>query len=174
MQWKRTAARADYRSMTLLVRAIAVLAASSAVFGVARAEQHTVHFVNNCGFGTPILEENGTILSMGEDYHTDGPLIGAIAFLQTGHCGTNGEGCTVIEITLQNPTSPGNGSSADISLIPPHAFSVTAGFGYFNGCDGIGFDCTNPNCGPPFLNSGVPQQFRCETNDVNLAITFCD
>lgn len=46
MQWKRTAARADYRSMTLRVCAIAVLAASSAAFGVARAEQHTVHFVN--------------------------------------------------------------------------------------------------------------------------------
>ena len=29
-----------------------------------------------------------------------------------------------------NPTAPGSGSSTDISLIPPLAFSVTSGFQY--------------------------------------------
>ena len=46
-----------------------------------------------------------------------------------GKCGFNGDGCTLIETTLVNPTAPGSGSSTDISLIPPHAFSVTSGFG---------------------------------------------
>lgn len=32
----------------------------------------------------------------------------------------NGEGCTLIETTLTNPTSAGSGSSTDISLIPPY------------------------------------------------------
>lgn len=36
-----------------------------------------------------------------------------------GSCGDNGEGCTLVETTLVNPTTPGSGSSTDISLIPP-------------------------------------------------------
>ena len=36
-----------------------------------------------------------------------------------GGCGFNGEGCTLVEVTLQNPTTAGSGSSADISLIEP-------------------------------------------------------
>lgn len=40
-------------------------------------------------------------------------------FLQKGNCGFNGEGCTLVETTLQNPTTAGSGSSTDLSLIPP-------------------------------------------------------
>lgn len=38
-----------------------------------------------------------------------------------GRCGFNGDGCTLVELTLINPdpARPGSGSSADISLIPP-------------------------------------------------------
>ena len=88
-----------------------------------------------------------------------------------------------------NPTSPGSGSSTDISLIPPHVFSVTSGFGwvfapssslilakwwvgtyasYFNGCDGAGADCTNQNCNTAFHqpnDTGV--QVACQIDNVS-------
>ncbi|KAF8959146.1 glycopeptide [Flammula alnicola] len=146
---------------------------ASAVIG-SRAEIHTVHFFNGCGFGTPTLIQGTNVLSTGDDFTINGPLISAISYLQTGGCGFNGEGCTLIGTTLLNPTSPGNGSSTYISLIPPHAFSVTSGFGYYDGCDGAGADCTNPNCRSAFLvptDTGL--QVACDANDVNLAITFC-
>jgi len=53
----------------------------------------------------------------------------------TGGCGNDGEDCTLVEASLIN-----GASSADISLIPPHEFSVTSGFGYYDGCDGVGAD----------------------------------
>ncbi|KAF8993005.1 Glp-like protein [Cyathus striatus] len=127
------------------------------------AETHTVHFINKCGFGTPTLIQGPNVLSTGDDYTSNGPLTAAIAYLQTGSCGFNGEGCTLIELTLINPTSPGSVSSADISLIPPYAFSVASGFGYFDGCDGAGLT--------PGQND---RQVLCQANNVNLAITFCD
>lgn len=43
-----------------------------------------------------------------------------MTIVSLGGCGFNGEGCTLIETTLINPTSPGSGSSTDISLIPPY------------------------------------------------------
>ncbi|KAI5118440.1 hypothetical protein M0805_009718 [Coniferiporia weirii] len=145
-----------------------------AVIG-ARAESHEVIFTNNCGFGTPMLIQGPNVLSTGGSVIIDGALISAIAYLQTGSCGFNGEGCTLIETTLVNPTSPGSGSSTDISLIPPHAFSVTSGFGYFGGCDGAGADCTNPNCPTAFFTPGETNvQVACQADNVNLAITFCD
>ncbi|KAF9465153.1 hypothetical protein BDZ94DRAFT_411962 [Collybia nuda] len=145
----------------------------SAVVGT-RAEQHTVHFDNRCGFGTPTLVRAGQILSTGGDFSINGPLTATIAYLQTGNCGLNGERCTLIETTLINPTSPGSGSSTDISLIPPLSFSVTSGFGYFNGCDGAGADCNNANCNTAFHSPGDTQvQVACQSNDVNLVITFC-
>ncbi|KAG6836312.1 hypothetical protein H0H93_009232 [Arthromyces matolae] len=58
-------------------------------------------------------------------------------------CGFNGENCSLLELTMKDadPAQEGSGSSADISLIPPHAFSVTSGFSYWNGCDGQGANC---------------------------------
>ncbi|KAJ6514819.1 glycopeptide [Mycena vitilis] len=143
--------------------------------GNVAAETHTVTFVNRCNTGTPTLIQGTSVLSTGGAYTVNGPLSGAIAYLQTGSCGFNGDGCTMIETTLQNPTTPGGGSSTDITLIAPHAFSVTTGFGYYNGCDGAGADCTSADCTTAFHSSGDTQvQVACQTDDVNLSITFCD
>ncbi|CCL99880.1 uncharacterized protein FIBRA_01905 [Fibroporia radiculosa] len=115
---------------------IALVAAAMAFVQV-RGESHTVTFTNNCGYGTPYLwGPDGVLLSTGSPYTSNGPADGLIAYLQTGDCGNNGEDCTLIEASLNNA----GGSSADISLIPPHEFSVTSGFGYYNGCDGAGAD----------------------------------
>ncbi|KAJ3997128.1 glycopeptide [Lentinula boryana] len=141
---------------------------------LATAETHTVTFTNLCGKGVPTLKANGVTLSTGKPYTSNGPLEAAIAYLDVG-CGANGEECTTVETTLVNPTSPGSGSSTDITLIPPHAFSVTTGFGYYNGCDGAGADCNNPNCPTAFFkptDTGV--QVACQTDNVDLVITFCD
>ncbi|TBU29727.1 glycopeptide [Dichomitus squalens] len=154
---------------------ITSLVAVATIFGSAMAESHTVHFNNQCGHGTPTLVQNGKILSTGNDFVSNGPLISAIAYLQTGSCGLDGEGCTLVEATLKNPTTPGSGSSADISLIPPHTFSVTSGFVYSGGCDGVGADCKDANCPDAFHDpnqTGV--QKACQVDNVNLDITFCD
>ncbi|KAF7300090.1 Glycopeptide [Mycena kentingensis (nom. inval.)] len=66
--------------------------------------------VTFCFFGTPTLIQGGSVFSTG--------ITAAIAYLQTGGCGFNGELCTMVETTLRNPTSPGSGSSTDITLIP--------------------------------------------------------
>ncbi|TFK45149.1 hypothetical protein BDQ12DRAFT_743120 [Crucibulum laeve] len=138
------------------------------------AETHTVTFDNRCGRGTPTLVQNGRILSTGGPYTSNGPFIGAIAYLQTGGCLLNGENCIIVETTLKNPTTPGGGSSTDLSLIPPHAFSITTGFGYYNGCPGAGADCTDPNCHMAFRTpSDTWAQVACQDNNVNLVITFC-
>ncbi|KAF5355026.1 hypothetical protein D9756_005602 [Leucocoprinus leucothites] len=154
----------------LLAVAVAALSAAQVV----SAERHTVTFDNRCGFGTPTLIQGGNVLSTGGAYTVNGPLTAAIAYLQTGSCGFNGDGCTLVEVTLINPTSPGSGSSADISLIPPHTFSVTSGFGYYNGCDGTGTDCTSASCPMAFRKpEDTWAQVACQANDVNIAITFC-
>ncbi|CCM01442.1 uncharacterized protein FIBRA_03494 [Fibroporia radiculosa] len=149
---------------------IALLAATLAFMHV-RGESHTVTFTNNCGYGTPYLwGPDGALLSTGGAYTSNGPADGLIAYLQTGNCGNNGEGCTLVEASLNNVDS-----SADISLIPPHEFSVTSGFGYYNGCDGAGADCTYDGCPDAFYNSGeTGVQVGCSAANVDLAITFCD
>ncbi|KAJ3968946.1 glycopeptide [Lentinula raphanica] len=151
--------------LAALVATVATLAA---------AETHTVVFDNRCGTGTPLLKANGVTLSTGGSYTSQGPLEAAIAYLDVG-CGANGEGCTTVETTLVNPTLPGSGSSTDLTLIPPHEFSVTTGFGYFDGCDGQGADCSSESCTTAFhvpTDTGV--QVACQTDNVNLVITFCD
>ncbi|KAF8911696.1 glycopeptide [Gymnopilus junonius] len=162
----------------LSLKAISVVTTFVAV--CVRAETHTVHFTNLCGFGTPTLIQGSNVLSTGADYTSNGPLISAIAYVglklcnTLGSCGFNGEGCTLIETTLKNPTTPGSGSSTDVSLIPPHSFSVTSGFGYYGGCDGAGADCNSPNCNTAFRSPGDTfVQVACQANNVNLVITFC-
>ncbi|KAJ3817323.1 glycopeptide [Lentinula raphanica] len=148
------------------------------VVGV-QAETHTVVFVNRCGRGTPRLKRNGVTLSTGGPYTSNGKhrlctASSQLLIARTG-CGADGEGCTMVETTLVNPTTPGSGSSTDITLIPPHEFSVTTGFGYYNGCDGAGTDCTNPSCPLAFRKpSDTFAQVACQADNVNLAITFCD
>ncbi|KAK0466077.1 glycopeptide [Desarmillaria tabescens] len=142
---------------------------------LARAESHTVRFVNRCGRGTPTLSQNFNTLSTGSDYTAGGPFVAAVAWLDTG-CGFQGSGCTLVELTLKNPTSPGAGSSVDISLIPPHTFNVPASFSYFNGCDGQGKSCSNANCPPTdafHVTTDYGAQVQCEANNVGLTITFC-
>ncbi|KAJ3724282.1 hypothetical protein DFJ43DRAFT_1198100 [Lentinula guzmanii] len=140
----------------------------------AQAETHTVTFTNLCGKGVPTLKANGVTLSTGGAYTSNGPLEGAIAYLDVS-CGANGEGCTMIETTLVNPTTSGSGSSTDITLISPHSFSVTTGFGYYNGCDGAGADCTSSSCSTAFrVDSDSGVQVACQADNVDLAITFCD
>ncbi|CAE6465571.1 unnamed protein product [Rhizoctonia solani] len=141
-----------------------------------QAERHVVHFDNRCGYGTPTLIQGGRVLSTGGDYVSNGPLVAAIAYLQTGACGFNGENCSLLETTLKNPTCAGCGSSTDVSLIAPHKFSVTTGFGYYNGCDGTGNNCKSAGCCPggAFCTpTDYQSQRQCQANDVNLAITFC-
>jgi len=162
----------DLSTMLSFARIVSLVAAVVVV----SAETHTIEFTNNCGFGTPTLVQNGNILSTGMTITVNGPIISAIAYLQTGSCGLNGEGCTIVNITLQNPTtSPGSGSCTAIVLDSVHNFSVTTGFGYFNGCDGEGQDCTNPNCPAAFPSPIQPvEPICCQANNVDLAITFCD
>ncbi|KAF9473063.1 glycopeptide [Pholiota conissans] len=139
----------------------------------AHAESHTVTFDNRCGRGTPMLIQGPNVLSTGQPFTSNGPLISAIAYLQTGPCLFNGEGCTLVETTLVNPTSPGSGSSSDISLIPPHAFNVAAGFTYNNGCSGH-TDCTDANCPTAFHKPDDTQvQVACQANNAGLTIIFC-
>ncbi|KAJ7762102.1 glycopeptide [Mycena metata] len=143
--------------------------------GKALAETHTVTFNNNCHTGTPtLISQTGQVLSTGGAYTINGPLRGAIAYLQTGSCGFNGEGCTLVETTLVNPTTDGSGSSTDLSLIPPHAFSVTTGFGYIGACAPAGADCNNAGCTTAFHKSSDTQvQVPCQQDNANLVITFC-
>jgi hypothetical protein len=141
---------------------------------VVSAETHTVRFNNQCGHGTPQLIQGADLLSTGADYVSNGPLSSAIAYLQTGNCGFNGENCVLVEMTLGNPTCPGCGSSSDLSLIPPHAFNVETGFSYFGGCDGQGTTCDNGSCRTAFFNPNDNQvQVACQTDNVGLLITFC-
>ncbi|KAI0645548.1 hypothetical protein C8Q79DRAFT_911084 [Trametes meyenii] len=143
-------------------------------FQVARAEQHTIRFDNKCGKGTPQLIQGGKVLSTGQDYTSNGPFSAGIAYLQTGGCGFNGENCSLLEMTLVNPTAPGAGSSTDISLITPHAFNVETSFSYFGGCDGQGATCADNKCKSAFFIPDDNQvQVQCETENVNLLITFC-
>ena len=116
------------------------LAALVAVAG-ANAERHVITFENRCGHGTvrlslvvhrpihltliyfltqPQLWQYGRELLKGKSsYTSNGPFPAAIAFLQTGKCGANGENCLLLETTLVNPTCIGCVSSTDLSLIPP-------------------------------------------------------
>ncbi|KAJ6460273.1 hypothetical protein C8R45DRAFT_912773 [Mycena sanguinolenta] len=166
---------ASLKSATFAVIAVAA--------GKTLAETHTISFTNNCGHGTPtLIGQGGAVLSTGGAYTANGPISGAIAYLQTGElfvsssggCGFNGEGCTMIETTLKNPSTAGSGSSTDITLIPPHSFSVTTGFGYYGVCAPAGADCNNANCNTAFhVSTDTFVQVACQQDNANLAITFC-
>ncbi|KAI0745713.1 hypothetical protein C8Q76DRAFT_639600 [Earliella scabrosa] len=151
------------------------IVASLAAFAASvRAEKHIIRFENKCGKGTPQLIQGGKVLSTGEDYVSNGPFSAGIAYLQTGECLFNGEHCSLLEMTLVNPTQPGAGSSTDISLITPHAFNVPTSFSYFGGCDGLGTTCDHATCNTAFFVPDDNQvQVQCQDNNVNLLITFC-
>ncbi|KAH9935598.1 uncharacterized protein B0H18DRAFT_418045 [Fomitopsis serialis] len=152
----------------------AVLAAV-ALAAQTNAEYHTIRFYNACGFGTPTLLANGDVLSTGEDYTSDGPFSSAIAYLQNGNqCGYNGEHCTLMEMTMSNPTCAGCGSSVDLSLIDPHSFSYWTSFAYFNGCENTGANCPAAGCAAAFYYSDETQvQVACQADNAGLLIAFC-
>ncbi|KAJ4497890.1 glycopeptide [Lentinula lateritia] len=146
------------RKFTILIAAVLVTGAL--------AETHTVVFSNLW----PTLKRNS-------------PLIAGIAFQRllatyriNAGCGADGQGCAMVKTTLVNPTTPGSGPSTDITLTPPpHSFSVTTDFGYFNGCNGAGADCISTNCPTAFHNpNDTHVQVACQSDNVNLAITFCE
>ena len=102
--------------------------------------------------------------------HREPPVFSVLIASLPGLCGINGENCTAVDISLANaiPSDPGSGSSAAVDIVPPHAFTSVTGFGYYNGCDGAGQYCTNPNCieeipGPP-PKTIVP--VFCQTDNV--------
>ncbi|KAJ7144475.1 hypothetical protein C8R44DRAFT_546312, partial [Mycena epipterygia] len=147
----------------------ASIVALAIAVGNVRAETHTIQFTNLCGSGMPTLVQAGKVLSTGgyPAFTSNGSLLGAIAYLQTGACGVNGEGCTLVEASLTNAEVSG----ADLSLIPPHTFSVASGFSYFNGCDGVGEDCTDIDC-PTACHSSADSCLvhLCDAENVNLAV----
>ncbi|KAF9245393.1 hypothetical protein BU15DRAFT_71144 [Melanogaster broomeanus] len=138
------------------------------------AESHVIKFVNQCGFGSPALIQDGTNILVGDEYTTSGPYSG-IAYLQTGYCLANGENCTLLEMTMINPTCAGCGSTTDISLIPPHAYSVETSFAYYGGCDGEGKMCSDPDCSEDafFTSTDYVAQVACQVENVNLLVAFC-
>ncbi|OJA11629.1 hypothetical protein AZE42_05471 [Rhizopogon vesiculosus] len=161
-----------FMELSLFLSFLSFLAIFCAV-EVGASETHTIKFINQCGHGTPCLVLNGQNVSTGQDY-TVNDIFAGIAYLQTGQCNTNGEGCTLLEMNLINPACAGCGSSVDISLISPHVYNVEASFAYYNGCDGYGADCNGPNCATAFF---APEdwdvQRECQANNVNLLIAFC-
>ncbi|KAJ7132767.1 hypothetical protein C8R43DRAFT_1023241 [Mycena crocata] len=137
------------------------------------AESHTVKFDNRCGYGTPQLIKGGEVLTT-TSYTSKGELAAAIAYLQTGSCGFNGEQCTLLEMTMTNPLQVGGGSSADISLIEPHTFSVPTRIEFYGGCDGIGTTCASRECTTAFKQpDDTWVQVACQDDDANLLIIFC-
>ncbi|KAF8829266.1 hypothetical protein HHX47_DHR3001200 [Lentinula edodes] len=137
------------------------------------AETHIVKFDNQCGYGTPQLIQGNDVLTTTE-YTFNEPYSG-IAYLQTGGCGFNGEYCGIVEMTLDNPTVSGSGASADISYIPPLAYSVPYKFEFYGGCDGEGASCNSSACSEAFYEPDQTYvQVACQNDDVNILITFCE
>ncbi|KAJ7725839.1 hypothetical protein DFH07DRAFT_853538 [Mycena maculata] len=150
----------------------AALLAFASVVSV-RAESHTVQFDNKCGYGTPQLIQGGNVLTT-TSYTSTGELSSAIAYLQTGSCLFNGEGCTLLEMTMTNPVSVGGGSSADISLIAPHTFNVGATIEFYGGCEGVSTTCDSESCTTAFKEpDDTWVQISCQADNANLLITFC-
>ncbi|KAH9946989.1 hypothetical protein B0H21DRAFT_741243 [Amylocystis lapponica] len=159
-------------STTFLSAALATLLFATAAV---RAESHTITFNNQCGSGTPQLIINGQVVSNGTAYTQSSPISG-IAYLQTGKCLFNGEGCVLMEMTLGNAVVEGGGSSSDISLIPPHAYNVQTSFAYYGvpSCNNQGADCNDPTCSTAFFKPDDNQvQVSCQQDNVNLVIGFC-
>lgn len=100
----------------------------------------------------------------------------------------------IVNTTLTNPTTVDPRSTTILSLSPPYAFSVTSGFGYYNGCDGTGFDCksmwssqddtpsekwiiapivgTTADCSFPFhIVPPPPLEVDCSADNVSSTIT---
>lgn len=136
---------------------------AAVTFTGVRAETHTATFTNQCGYGTPNLSgPNGVLSSTGQAVTFNSPAEGLYAYLQTGNCGSNGEGCPVVNASLVN-----GDSCASTEILPPD----TIGFCFYNGCDGVGFDCTSRPTDP--ITGQEVYSACCAADNVDLAITFC-
>lgn len=72
-----------------------VIATVATLTGIVSAG-HSVSVVNNCGYGTPMMNGPSTgLISVAGGYSTSGDMTGWIMFLQTGQCGNNGESCLI-------------------------------------------------------------------------------
>lgn len=141
--------------MTFLTR-ITLAVVSALMLTQVSGETHTIIFDNRCGFGMPtLIGQNDAVLSAGGSVTVDGPLVDAIAYLQTGGCGFNGEGCTVVETTLSN-----EGSSTVFT-----ACIGGVGFQYINGCDGAGADC-------PASDQFGPASVSCQADDESTQLRY--
>ncbi|KAF7327177.1 Glycopeptide [Mycena kentingensis (nom. inval.)] len=159
----------------MIPRFVYSLSALLLAAGMAAAETHTVTMVNNCGGGSiPTLVQGGKILSTGEPYTANGRFETARAFLQQGSkCSIDGMPCTVVEITLGTDDGSGNGSQVNLSLIPPLAFTVKAGFKYTKGCSS-GAVCGDANCPTAYhVDSDHHALVPCPEPDNSVEITFC-
>ncbi|KAJ7590425.1 hypothetical protein C8J56DRAFT_592308 [Mycena floridula] len=134
--------------------------------------EHSVVMQNSCGTGVPTLDKvPSLVLNTRTSMYTN-ETIKAVAFLNTGVCGPNGEHCTVVDIELG--TRSDGSSTALISLVPPNRFTVPVSFVYFNGCDGASQTCRTagcPNAGNvDFARQGIVQ---CAAPEASLSIIFC-
>ncbi|KZO97734.1 hypothetical protein CALVIDRAFT_58866 [Calocera viscosa TUFC12733] len=133
---------------------ITALLSFSMLAAVVIAESHTIEFTNNCGFGTPTLVVDGTVVSTGDAYTANGPITDAFAFLQSGSCGANGESCAVLEPYLCNAADSGcNGSYVDLEITPPYSLSPEfRWYFYGNDCAGEGVTCNDDQCAIVFCD----------------------
>ncbi|KZP11418.1 hypothetical protein FIBSPDRAFT_962287 [Athelia psychrophila] len=146
------------------------IATFAALVGIVSA-QHSVSITNNCGTGTPYMNGPSTgLIAIPNGYSTAGDMTGWIIFLQTGACGAQGEGCLIVEGTLN-----GGYSDVDISRIPPNTFNVAASFSYTDG-DG-GKSCATADCAcdsDAYCTSGQSGAIASSPDPAaSIEITFC-
>ncbi|THU95973.1 hypothetical protein K435DRAFT_110196 [Dendrothele bispora CBS 962.96] len=135
-------------------------------------ESHIVNLINQCGFGEPVLLQNGNPIQLsGNKLTSNGAFTAGVAYLDTGNCGTLSNDCIVVEMSLQNSGV----SAADISLISPHEFNVPVRFEFANGnCTGQGQTCSNESCNNALHDpTDVQGTVICQEENVGLDITFC-
>ncbi|KAK0432955.1 glycopeptide, partial [Armillaria borealis] len=96
-------------------------------------------------------------------------------WLETDDCSFNRRYCTIIEITLKNPTAPGAGSSVDLGIIElNNVFNIPASFSYINGCEGEGKSCYSLDCPDAFhVATDWDALVQCKDDDTGIIVTFC-
>ncbi|KAJ6595203.1 hypothetical protein DFH09DRAFT_1136417 [Mycena vulgaris] len=119
--------------------------------GEGNAGGRSVDFVNNCGFGTPVLSPAPSARRL------SGPSANFIGFLDQGSCGSaTNSNCTSLEIKLE---------SDNVSIrILPTPFSVPVSFVFSRGCSSSG-QCLNQTCPRRVL--------ECRARDASILVTFC-
>ncbi|PLW10940.1 hypothetical protein PCANC_04763 [Puccinia coronata f. sp. avenae] len=130
---------------------------------------HTVQVNNRCGEkftmqvpGRGIVTSNG-----GGAWSYDGDTNGVIASVGN-NCDINGVPCTAAEFSLVSGVT-----SADITLIPPHAYNKSLRITLTNGQSK---SCSSPDCSEAFHSDGNDGLYQIqESGNPNSGITldFC-